>query len=76
MTSETKAGGRWCTDADGGRMRQQWNPRMRGVDGGEDGEGACMRRWRGADSGTIEYRKLDVNGLGECGKAEKFGKNG
>ena len=34
------------------------------------------QRRRGADSGTLEYEKLDVNGLGECGKAKKFGKKG
>jgi hypothetical protein len=34
MASETKVGGRWHVDADGGRMQQRWNPRMRGVDSG------------------------------------------
>ena len=74
--SETKAGGRWRMDADGGRMQQQWNPRMPGADEGEGGGDAWMRRRqrRGADSGTLECGKLDVNGLGECGKAKKFGK--
>ena len=50
---------------------------MRGADGGKDGGGAQMRRRRrGADSRTLECGKLDVNGLGECGKAKKFGKKG
>ena len=62
-------------DADDGRMQQRWNPRMRGADGGEDGGGEQMR-WRGANSGTLEYGKLGVNGLGECGKAKKFGRKG
>ena len=65
--SETKAGGRWRADADGGRMRQRWNPRMRGADGDEDSGGARMRRCAG--SGTLECGKADVNGLGECRKA-------
>ena len=34
------------------------------------------RRWQGADNGSLEWGKLDVNGLGECGKAKKFGKKG
>jgi len=58
-------------------MRQQWNPRTRRVNGDEDGGGARMRwRWWGAGNGTLECGKLDVNGLGECGKAKKFGKKG
>ena len=63
---------------EGGQMRQRWNPRMWGADRGEDGGGARMqrRRQRGANSGTLECRKLDVNGLGECRKAKKFGKKG
>ena len=64
-------------DADGGRMQQRWNPRMRGVDRDEDGEGAQIRwRRRGVDNGTPECGKFDVNGLGECGKGKKFGKKG
>ena len=31
-------------------------------------------RWRGADNRTLEYGKLDPNGLGECKKAKKFEK--
>jgi len=49
---------------------------MRGANRGKDGRGARMRRWRGVDSGTLECGKADVNGLGECGKAKKFGKKG
>ena len=30
--SKMKVGGRWQIDADGGRMQQQWNPRMRFLD--------------------------------------------
>ena len=57
-------------------MRQQWNPRMRGANGGKDGGGVRMRRQRrGANNRTLECGKLDVNGLGECGKAKKFRKN-
>jgi hypothetical protein len=78
MASETKVGGRWHVDADGGRMQQRWNPRMRGVDGGEDSGGVRMqwRQRRGVDSGTLQCGKLDVNAFGECGKAKKFGKKG
>ena len=48
---------------------------MQGADRGEDGGGVWMRRRRrGAVIGTLECGKLDVNGLGECGKAKKFGK--
>ena len=50
-TSETKAGGRWRADADDERMRQWWNPRMWGADGGEDGGGG---EERAADSETLE----------------------
>ena len=66
MVSETKAGERWRVDVDGRRMQQQWNPRIRGVDGGEDGGGARMLRW-GVGSGQRNPRMwfLDVNGLGE-----------
>jgi len=50
---------------------------MQGADRNEDSGGVrVQRRQRGADSGTLECEKLDVNGLGECGKAKKFGKKG
>ena len=75
---ETKAGGHRTMDVDGERMRQRWNPRMRGADGGKDGGGAWMRRrWRGEGNGqwNPRMRFLDVNGLGEK-EIRMFGKNG
>ena len=75
--SEMKAGGHWRVEADGERMRQRWNPRMRGADGGEDGGGARMRRrQQGADSRTLECRKLDVDDLGNMGMLRNLEKKG
>jgi hypothetical protein len=39
---------------------------MRGENEGKD---TRMWLWRGANSGTLECGKEDVNGLGKCGKA-------